>query len=63
VTDSPGQRKSRARRIVIPQDVLDRITEIATRSSLIVTGEAWSSDTSKGTDFVVLLSGEPQGRH
>jgi hypothetical protein len=31
------------------------------RSSLIVTDEALSSETSKGTDFVVLLSGEPQG--
>jgi hypothetical protein len=48
-------------RIVIPQDVLDRIPGITSRSSLIVTDEALSSETSKGTDFVVLLSGEPQG--
>lgn len=48
-------------RIIIPQDVLDRITGIAPRSSLIVTDETISSETGKGTEFVVLLSGEPQG--
>ncbi|WP_407175218.1 L,D-transpeptidase family protein [Bradyrhizobium sp. STM 3562] len=48
-------------RIVIAQDVLDRIPGIVPRSSLIVTDEAPSSETGKGTDFVVLLSGEPQG--
>jgi hypothetical protein len=48
-------------RIVIPQDVLDRIAGIGPRSSLIVTDEPSSSETGKGTDFVVLLSGEPQG--
>ena len=48
-------------RIVIPQEALDRIGSIAARSSLIVTDEALSSETGKGTDFVVLLSGEPQG--
>ncbi len=48
-------------RIVIPQDALDRIAAITPRSSLIVTDEALSSETGKGTDFVVLLSGEPQG--
>jgi hypothetical protein len=48
-------------RIVIPQDVLDRIAAIAPRSSLVITDEALSSETGKGTDFVVLLSGEPQG--
>ena len=48
-------------RITIPQDVLDRIPGIALRSSLIVTDEAPSSETGKGTDFVVVLSDEPQG--
>ena len=48
-------------RIVIPQDALDRIADVTPRSSLIVTDEALSSETGKGTDFVVLLSGEPQG--
>jgi L,D-transpeptidase catalytic domain len=56
----PGSARSALDRIVIPQDVLDRIA-MAPRSSLIVTDEALSSETGKGTDFVVLLSGEPQG--
>ncbi len=57
----PDSAKTALDRIVIPQDVLDRIAGIAPRSSLIVTDEALSSETGKGTDFVVLLSGEPQG--
>jgi len=61
----PAAAKSAAKsaldRIVIPQDVVDRIASIAPRSSLIITDEALSSETGKGTDFVVLLSGEPQG--
>jgi hypothetical protein len=57
----PDSAKAALDRIVIPQDVLDRIAGIAPRSSLIVTDEALSSETGRGTDFVVLLSGEPQG--
>jgi hypothetical protein len=53
--------KSALDRIVIPQEALDRIAGIAPQSSLIVTDEGLSSETGKGTDFVVLLSGEPQG--
>src|SRR5215216_23536 len=48
--------------IVIPQDALDRLAGMASpRSSLIISDEALSSETGNGTDFVVLLSGEPQG--
>ena len=57
----PVSARSALDRIVIPPDALDRIAGIAPRSSLIVTDEASSSETGKGTDFVVLLSGEPQG--
>jgi len=57
----PASAKSALDRIVIPEDALDRIAAIAPRSSLIVTDEALSPETGKGTDFVVLLSGEPQG--
>ena len=57
----PDSAKAALDRVVIPQDVLDRIAGIAPRSSLIVTDEELSSETGKGTDFVVLLSGEPQG--
>jgi len=60
-TDS-GSAKAALDRISIPQDVLDRIGGgIAPRSSLIVTDEPLSLETGKGTEFVVLLSGEPQG--
>jgi L,D-transpeptidase-like protein len=55
-----GSAKSALDRIVIPQDVLERIAGIAPRSSLTITDEALSSETGKGTDFVVILSGEPQ---
>ena len=34
---------------------------MAPRSSLIISDEPLSTETGKGTDFVVLLSGEPQG--
>jgi L,D-transpeptidase catalytic domain len=61
IPTDPGSAKAALDRIVIPQDVLDRIAGLAPRSSLIITDEALSSETGKGTDFVVLLSGEPQG--
>ena len=49
-------------RIVIPQDTFDQVAEmISPRSSLIISDEALSSETGKGTEFVVLMSGEPQG--
>ena len=57
----PADAKSALDRIVIPQEALDHLGTIAPRSSLIVTDEGLSSETGKGTDFVVLLSGEPQG--
>jgi hypothetical protein len=61
ILTDPDSAKTALDRIVIPQDALDRIAGMAPRSSLIVTDEALSSETGKGTDFVVLLSGEPQG--
>ena len=61
-SEGAGDAKSALDRIVIPQDTLDRIAAMASpRSSLIISDEALSSETGKGTDFVVLLSGEPQG--
>lgn len=57
----PDSAKAALDRIVIPQDVLDRIPGITPRSSVILTDEALSSETGKGTDFVVLLSDAPQG--
>jgi hypothetical protein len=57
----PENAKAALDRIAIPQDALDRIAAVSPRSSLIVTDEPLSAETGKGTDFVVLLSGEPQG--
>jgi L,D-transpeptidase catalytic domain len=54
--------KAALERISIPQDAIDRIDElISPGSSLIISDEGMSRETSKGTDFVVLMSGEPQG--
>jgi hypothetical protein len=57
----PDGAKAALDRIVIPPDALDRISGMTPRSSVIVTDEALSSETGKGTDFVIVLSGEPQG--
>jgi hypothetical protein len=60
-TDLVGARTA-LERITIPQDVLDRLSEMMSpRSSLIISDEAASSETGRGTDFVILMSGEPQG--
>jgi hypothetical protein len=49
-------------RIAIPHDTLDRIVEmVSPRASLIISDETLSSETGKDTEFVVLMSGEPQG--
>ena len=62
VVSLDGTAKEALDRITIPQDALDRITGMASpRSSLIISDEGLSSETGKGTDFVVLMSGEPQG--
>jgi hypothetical protein len=58
----PGDAKEALDRIAIPEDTLDRIAEtVSPRSSLIISDEALTSETGNGTEFVVLLSGEPQG--
>jgi hypothetical protein len=49
-------------RIVIPQEGRDRIPSTASpRLSLISSDEALSAETGKGTEFVAVLSNEPQG--
>ena len=49
-------------RIAIPQEALERISEVVLPgSSLIISDEGASIETGKDTDFVVLMSGEPQG--
>lgn len=49
-------------RIAISQEIVDRISEVVLPgSSLIVSDEGPSLETGKDTDFVVIMSGEPQG--
>jgi hypothetical protein len=49
-------------RISIPQETVQRISELMLPgSSLIVSDEPAHKETGKQTDFVVLISGEPQG--
>ncbi|MGB8071489.1 MAG: L,D-transpeptidase, partial [Pseudolabrys sp.] len=48
--------------ITIPQDVLDRIVPTALpRSSIVVSDEPLSAETNYRTEFVAVLSNQPQG--
>jgi hypothetical protein len=60
--DGGSDAKTALDRITIPQDVLDRIAPTAAaRSSIIISDEALSNETGKGTEFVAVLSDQPQG--
>ena len=49
-------------RITIPPEVIARFSEVAwPGSSLIISDEPMSKETNKATDFIVLVSTEPQG--
>jgi hypothetical protein len=49
-------------RVIIPEDSVDRITRLVSpRSSLIISDEGPSSETGQGTEFVIIMSDEPQG--
>jgi hypothetical protein len=49
-------------RVTIPPEVVERISEFVwPGSSLIISDEEMHKETGKATDFVVLISGEPQG--
>jgi hypothetical protein len=49
-------------RVIIPEDTVDRITQLVSpRSSLIISDEGPSSETGQGTEFVIIMSDEPQG--
>jgi hypothetical protein len=57
-----GAAKAALERIAIPQEARDRVSEVVSPgSSLVISDELLSKETSKGTEFVVLMSGEPQG--
>jgi hypothetical protein len=62
ISTDVNEAKAALDRITIPQDSVDRIAEmVSPRSSLIISDEALSPETGNGTEFVVVLSGEPQG--
>lgn len=49
-------------RVTIPPDVLARVSAyVWPGTSLIISDEPISKESNKATDFVVLISGEPQG--
>jgi L,D-transpeptidase catalytic domain len=60
--DNGDEAKNALDRITIPQDVLDRIAPTALPpSSIIVSDEPLSSETNYRTEFVAVLSNQPQG--
>jgi hypothetical protein len=60
--DDGDDAKDALDRISIPQDVLDRIAPTAVpRSSIIVSDEPLSGETNYRTEFVAVLSNQPQG--
>ena len=60
--DNGDDARAALDRITIPQDVLDRIAPTALpRSSIIVSDEPLSGETNYRTEFVAVLSNQPQG--
>ena len=60
--DDGDDAKDALDRITIPQDVLDRIAPTALpRSSIVVSDEPLSGETNYRTEFVAVLSNQPQG--
>ena len=60
--DDSDDAKDALDRITFPQDVLDRIAPTAMpRSSIIISDEPLSKETNYRTEFVAVLSNQPQG--
>ncbi|MBU6458750.1 MAG: L,D-transpeptidase [Bradyrhizobium sp.] len=60
--DNGDDAKDALDRITIPQDLLDRLAATAVpRSSIIVSDEPLSRETNYRTEFVAVLSNQPQG--
>jgi hypothetical protein len=60
--DGGDDAKDALDRITIPKDVLDRIAPTALpRSSIVVSDEPLSKETNLRTEFVAVLSNQPQG--
>jgi hypothetical protein len=61
VTD-PAPAIAALERVTIPPEVLARVSEFVwPGSSLIISDEEMHKETGKATDFIVVISGEPQG--
>jgi hypothetical protein len=60
--DDSDDAKDALDRISIPQEVLDRIAPTALpRSSIVISDEPLSKETNYRTEFVAVLSNQPQG--
>jgi L,D-transpeptidase-like protein len=60
--EAADDAKNALDRIAIPQDVLDRIGPTALpRSSIVISDEPLSKETNYRTEFVTVLSDQPQG--
>ena len=60
--DNSDDAKGALDRISIPQEVLDRIAPTALpRSSIVISDEPLSKETNYRTEFVAVLSNQPQG--
>jgi chemotaxis protein histidine kinase CheA len=60
--DDADDPKNALDRITIPQEVIDRVGPTALpRSSIIVSDEPLSAETNYRTEFVAVLSNQPQG--
>jgi hypothetical protein len=60
--DNGDNAKAALDRITIPKDLVDRIAPTALpRSSIVVSDEPLSRETNYRTEFVAVLSGQPQG--
>lgn len=60
--DGGDDAKSALDRVTIPQEVLDRIGPTALpRSSIVISDEPLSKETNYRTEFVTVLSDQPQG--
>jgi len=60
--DNGDDARNALDRIIIPRDVLDRIAPTALpRSSIVISDEPLSAETNYRTEFVAVLSNQPQG--
>jgi hypothetical protein len=60
--DNGDDAKDALDRITIPKDVLDRIAPtVMPRSSIVISDEPLSKETNYRTEFVAVLSNQPQG--